>query len=102
MGEIKEIKSIPVVPFALITGAIFAVIIFIWTILIALFGISFLAYLPVQNTGSVLGSGVVGALILIIVGTIMAFIVGFIMYAIIAIFYNLLAPKLGGIKLELE
>ena len=99
MGEIKEIKSVPVVPFALITGAIFAVLTFIWTILIAILGISTLSYLPIENTGN---AGVVGALILVIGGTIIAFIVGFIMYAILAIFYNLLAPKLGGIKLELE
>ena len=99
MGDIKEIKSIPVVPFALITGAIFAVLTFIWTILIAIFGISALSYLPIENTSS---AGVVGALILVIGGTIIAFIVGFIMYAIIAILYNLLAPRLGGMKLELE
>jgi hypothetical protein len=102
MGELKEIKSVPVVPFALITGAVLAVLTFIWTILIAIFGISSLAFIPVQNVGSVLGAGIIGAIILIIVGTITAFIVGFIMYALIAIIYNILAPKIGGIKLVLE
>jgi len=52
--------------------------------------------------GNVLGVGIVGALILIIFGKIFAFILGFIMYAIIAIIYNVLAPRIGGIKLELE
>lgn len=102
MGEIKEIKSVPVVPFALIIGAIIAVLTFIWTILIAIFGISSLALIPAQNMSSILGAGLLGAIILIVVGTIAAFIVGFIMYAIVAIIYNILAPRIGGIKLELE
>jgi len=70
--------------------------------LTTIFGISSLAFLPVQDMGNVLGVGIVGALILIIFGTIFAFILGFIMYAIIAIIYNVLAPRIGGIKLELE
>lgn len=49
MGEIREIKSVPVIPFTLITGSVLAVLTFIWTILIALFGISSLAFIPVQN-----------------------------------------------------
>lgn len=32
----------------------------------------------------------------------MAFIVGFIIYALAAIIYNLLTPKIGGINLELD
>lgn len=102
MGEIKEIKSVPVIPFALITGALLAVITFIMTVLFAIFGISTLAFIPAQNMGSILGAGLLGAIILIIVGTIGAFISGFIIYAIVAIIYNLLAPKIGGIRLELE
>ncbi|MGZ7043391.1 MAG: hypothetical protein ACXVHM_02255 [Methanobacterium sp.] len=101
MGEIREIKSVPVMPFALITGAILAVLTFIWTIIIAIFGISSLAFLPVQNMSNILGAGLLGAVILIVVGTIVMFIVGFIVYAVIAIIYNVLAPRIGGIKLEL-
>ncbi|MGZ7159514.1 MAG: hypothetical protein ACXVHR_03530 [Methanobacterium sp.] len=50
---------------------------------------------------NILGAGLLGAVILIVVGTIVMFIVGFIVYAVIAIIYNVLAPRIGGIKLEL-
>jgi len=102
MGEIKEIKSVPVVPFALITGAVFAVLMFIWTLIFTVLGLSSLAFLPVQDMGVSIGAGLLGAILLIVVGTIVAFIIGFIVYAVIAIIYNLLAPRIGGIKLEFK
>jgi hypothetical protein len=43
-----------------------------------------------------------GALYLIIIWPIMAFILTFIGAAIVAIIYNFLAPRIGGIKLQLK
>lgn len=102
MGEVKEIKSIPVVPFALMIAAIAAVITFIIGILATIFAVPFLAMVPTEATGGVALGGAMMAVVFIIVWPIMAFIGGFIMYAIIALIYNLLASRIGGIKLELE
>lgn len=102
MGDIKEIQSIPVVPFALILGAISAAIMFIWTLIFAALRISSLTLLPMQNSGFSIGTGIFSLILVVVVGTVLAFIVGFILYAIIAIIYNLLAPRIGGIKLELK
>lgn len=102
MVETKEIKSIPVMPFALMIGAIGGVLGFIWSLIVVIFGASLLALVPAQEAGAVIAGGILGAIILIIFATIGAFIAGFITYAIIALIYNFLAPKLGGIRLELE
>jgi hypothetical protein len=51
---------------------------------------------------SSLGTGVVAAVIIIIVGIIGGFVGGYILTAIAALIYNWLAPRIGGIKLELE
>ncbi|AXV37793.1 MAG: hypothetical protein KO217_04895 [Methanobacteriaceae archaeon] len=102
MGDIKEIKSVPVVSFALITGAVLAVITLIMGVIMTIFTASILAMIP-ADTANVAGfSGAFSAVFFIIVWPIMAFIGGFIMYAIVALVYNLLAPRIGGIKLELE
>ncbi|MBM4241643.1 MAG: hypothetical protein FJ150_08300 [Euryarchaeota archaeon] len=102
MGDIKEIRSIPVVPFALITAAVLAVIMFIVGIIMTIFGGTMLAFLPTQQFGSVLAGGAMMAVVFIIIVPIVYFIIGFIMYAILALIYNVLAPRIGGIKLELE
>ena len=102
MGDIKEIKSVPVVPFALITGAVLAVITLIMGIIMTIFTASILAMVPADAISAAGFSGAFSAVFFIIVWPIMSFIGGFIMYAIIALIYNLLAPKIGGIKLELE
>ena len=102
MAETKVIKSIPVVPFALMVGAIAGVLGFIWALILSIFGASILALVPAEQASVAIAGGILGAIILIIVVTIGAFVAGFITYAIIAIAYNFLAPKLGGIKLELE
>jgi ABC-type dipeptide/oligopeptide/nickel transport system permease subunit len=49
-----------------------------------------------------LGTGVVAAVIIIIVGIIGGFVGGYILTAIVALIYNWLTPRIGGIKLELE
>jgi hypothetical protein len=113
MGDVKEIKSLPVVSFALIISVISLILTFIAGIIWFLVG--YAALLNVSNfiislnnnttavVNSVAGSiTAMGALYLIIVWPIMAFIMTFIVAAIIALLYNVLVPRIGGIKLEIE
>jgi tetrahydromethanopterin S-methyltransferase subunit C len=103
MGEVKTITMVPVRPVALMGGAIEAVVgliygIHFWAV-IAVFGIGGGIMAPEVSS---LGTGVVAAVIIIIVGIIGGFVGGYILTAIAALIYNWLAPKIGGIKLELE
>ena len=117
--EGDEVKSLPVVPFALITSGVGAVWAFIIGLLLAAIIVPLTtltstiiplianvtanatnmtpATLP---TGSAVGTGgVVLALLLIIGLPIFVFVAGFIGNALWAIFYNFLIPRVGGVKL---
>ncbi|OEC86285.1 MULTISPECIES: hypothetical protein [Methanobacterium] len=87
-GTLKNLTSIPVVPASLAVAIVF-------TIFGLLRGLADLASLSAN--GNVAGG--VGALIASIVGY---FIMYFIGTALITIFYNALAPRIGAVKLELE
>ncbi|MCK9152002.1 hypothetical protein [Methanobacterium alcaliphilum] len=102
MGEIKEIKSIPVVQFALVVGGITGILGLIWSFLITLFGVSLLTFVPSQQLSTVIAGGIFGAIFIILFVTISSFIMGFVTYALIAIIYNFLASKIGGVRIELE
>ena len=87
-GSLKNLTSIPVVPTALSVAVVF-------TIFGLLSGLGDLARFSAN--GDALGG--VGALI----GSIVGYFVGyFIITALIAVFYNVLAPRIGAVKLELE
>lgn len=100
-GEIvglREIRKVPVVPFALITAAIMA----IWALILAIIGLvlgaAVLTMVPFPiNAGQAATGGVVG----IIISIILVFIGTFIFNAIVAALYNVLAPRMGGIRVEL-
>jgi hypothetical protein len=94
--EEKTIKAIPAVPLGLMMGAISAVIAFIAAIVMVLFMLPFFRYTPGFEWISFLGA--LWALVI----PIAAFIVGFIQGLIIAVVYNFLAPRIGGIKLRFE
>jgi len=87
-GTLKNLTSIPVVPTSLAVAIVF-------TIFGLLRGLADLASLSAN--GNVAGG--VGALVASIVGY---FIMYFIGTALITIFYNALAPRIGAVKLELE
>jgi hypothetical protein len=87
-GTLKNLTSIPVVPASLAVAIVF-------TIFGLIRGLGDLASLSAN--GNV--SGGVGALIASIVGY---FVMYFIGTALITIFYNALAPRIGAVKLELE
>jgi hypothetical protein len=86
--QIHEILSIAPVPGALITASIVGLIGFIVGLIALLISLIF-------------GQGIVGLLILLTFA-ILGFIVTFIVYAVLALIYNYLSPKIGGIQLELE
>lgn len=111
LEDLKEIKSVPVVPLALMVSAITATLIFIVMLiigpifLIGLQGAAFAAAYQgatIPGLGSIGALGILGLLIFIIGVPIVTFVVGFIVTALAAIFYNLLAPKIGGIEFEFE
>jgi hypothetical protein len=113
MGEVKEVESLPVVAFAFIISVVSLILTFIAGIIWFIVGYSALYSLSTtiialnNNTTAVVNSvagsiTAMGALYLIIIWPIMAFILTFIGAAIVAIIYNFLAPRIGGIKLQLK
>ena len=113
MGAVKEVESLPVVSFAWIISVITLILTFLAGIIWFIIGYEALHSLSTtiitlnNNTTAVVNSvagsiTAMGALYLIIVWPIMAFIGSFILAAIIALLYNALAPRVGGIKLQLK
>jgi len=102
--EEKTIQSIPVMPFALMYACISAVIgIVIGAIYALMFGAIFASIPPSTTGGFNLGwlsvfFGV-GAIIIV---PIISFVSGLIMAAIIALLYNFLAPRIGGVKVRFK
>lgn len=107
--NLNEIKNVPAVPFALMTSVIGGIIIFLTMLItgpILVVGIQ-AAITAASTSGTVIpglnslsGLGILEILILVVGVPIGMFILIFITTAIMAIFYNLIAPKIGGIKLN--
>ncbi|NYB52925.1 MAG: hypothetical protein HVN35_10265 [Methanobacteriaceae archaeon] len=114
--EGDEVRSIPVVPAALILSCISAIITFIVGLYMGLGGsvvlslISGIIPLAASSTGNATiesmftGAGMgalsgMWAVFWIILYPIVAFIMTFIVTALFAIFYNIIIPKIGGMKL---
>lgn len=106
LEDLKEVKSVPVVPFALMISSFSAIIVFIAMLVIGpiivflLQGVALTGRIP--GLSSIGAWGILGLLVLVIGVPIMMFVASFIMTALAAIFYNLLAPKIGGIEFEFE
>lgn len=106
--DLKEIITIPVVPFALMSASIGGLLTFLAMLIIGpffAFGIqsAALAGAGAANIPGLASIGSFGLLwmIIMIVGIpIVAFIGIFIGVAVAAILYNLLAPKIGGVELN--
>jgi len=94
--EEKTIKAIPAVPLGLMMGAISSVIAFIAAIIMVLFMLPYATY----TRGFEWISGLGGLWALVV--PIAVFIVGFIQGLIVAVLYNFLAPRIGGIKIRFE
>lgn len=93
-GTLNEIKAMPVVPTAApLSGAVFAA-----------FGIIMgcISLLSLAVTGNPSVGNLVNDIILILINGISYFVGYFLIFALIAVIYNFLAPKIGGIKLNLK
>lgn len=103
MEDVKEIERIPVVSFALIVSLVLAITMFVVSIIMAIFGISVYQMMPFFNVMPMMNyivySGM-AVLWFVVIMPIMMFIGGFIITAFATIIYNLLAPRIGGIKFE--
>lgn len=104
--DLKEIQSIPVVPSALMSASIGGLLTFLTMLIIGplfAFGIQSAALAgtaDIPGLASVGSFGLIGMFLMIVGIPIVAFIGIFIAIAICAIFYNLLAPKVGGVELN--
>ena len=110
---IREVKGLPVVSFAFVISLISLILTFIAGVIWFIIGYSTLHRVSTHiialnnNTTAIVHSvgnsiTAMGAIYLIILWPIMTFIGTFIVAAIIALLYNFLAPRVGGIKLKLE
>lgn len=103
MTELKTIRKIPVGAVALMGATIEAVISFIYSVITAIFILVGAANLnSLLPAGVNVGSGAALAITVIIFATVGGFIGGYIVTAIVALVYNWLAPRIGGVKLEFE
>jgi len=98
MVDVKEIKSVKIVPFTLMTSAVSAILALIYAIILLLLSGIIAAFLPAEIGGLVAGLGVA----LIILLPLGSFLLNVLWAFLTAWFYNLLVPKVGGIKLGME
>lgn len=100
MVDIKEIKHIRAAPFTLMTSSIHAILAFIAAILVILFFGTIAALIP--GVSMFAGFITVLGLSIIILWPLTSFFFNIVYAFILALLYNLLAPRLGGIKLGME
>ncbi|MGC9517340.1 MAG: hypothetical protein ACP5C3_06565 [Methanomicrobiales archaeon] len=98
MVDIKEIKSVKIVPFTLMTSSVSAILALIYAIIFLLISGLIAAILPADLAGLVAGLGIA----MIVVFPIGTFLINVVWAFITAWLYNLLVPRVGGIKLGME
>lgn len=99
MVDLKEIISVDIVPFTLMTSSIQAAMALI-------FAIMFVITLGILST-SIPQAGQLGVvtslgLAIIVIYPVGTFLLGVMVSFLTALFYNVLAPRVGGVKLEFE
>jgi len=97
MVDIKEIKSIELVPFTLMTSSIGAIIGLIYAILLLIAFGALAALLP--KAALIFASLGLSMIILYPIGTFLVYVT---LSFVTALIYNMLVPRLGGVKLGLE
>ncbi|HKZ45086.1 MAG TPA: hypothetical protein VJ343_00075 [archaeon] len=99
MARMQELKSVDMMSYAKISGAIGAIGGFVLGVIVALFagvGVGLMYEMP--------GAGLVGGAVgiaAIIIFPIMYAVIGFVSAAVGALLYNFVASKIGGVKIEL-
>ena len=93
-GTLHELKSLPVVATAApVSGAVFGA-----------FGVimGFITLLSLALTGNPSVTNLTNDILIIVMNGLFYFIGYFLIFALIAVIYNFMAPRIGGIKLNLE
>lgn len=110
----EEVKSIPVVAVSLMLSMLYTVLTFIVMLVVApilavvLEGAALaastatVAIPELSGMGDASGVGIILAIIMIIGVPIIVFISTFIYAVVVAFLYNLLAPKIGGVRLKMK
>jgi len=98
MANVVEIKSAKIVPLTLMSSSISAILAFIGGLLFALLAGIAVALLPAPLGGLLAGIGVAA----IIAYPILTFLTGLWVVFLSVLLYNLLVPRVGGIKLAME
>ncbi len=101
MEEIKEIKSVTIVPFTLMNSTISAIMGLAYALIFALV-LGFVAILSPTITSEVIGLLLTSVLAVILIFPTGSFLLSILSSFLLAFIYNLLVPRLGGIKLELH
>lgn len=91
------IDSVSPVAFGLITGAVAAVIGIIFGLILLI-----ILIIAAALAGTSIAGALLGGILAVVLYAIMGFIFIFIAYALTAIFYNILAPRIGGFEIKLE
>ncbi len=97
MVDVKEIKSVELVPFTLMTSSISAILALIYAIILLITFGAIAAFIPMA--GLVFASLGISMIILFPLGTFLIYIT---ISFVTALIYNMLVPRLGGVKLGLE
>ena len=97
MVDVKEIKSIELVPFTLMTSSIGAILALIYAIILLITLGVLAAFIP--TAGLIFASLGISMIVLYPIGTFLVYIT---ISFVTALIYNMLVPRLGGIKLGLE
>lgn len=98
MIEVKEIKSFKIVPLTLMSSSISAILAFIGAIIMVITLGIVAAFLPPELSGALTGVGITA----IIAYPIVTFLVGLSTTFLSVLLYNLLVPRVGGVKLALD
>jgi hypothetical protein len=97
MVDVKEIKSIELVPFTLMTSSIGAILALIYALILLITFGTLAAFLP--GAALIFASLGISMIILYPIGTFLVYIT---LSFVTALIYNMLVPRIGGIKLGLE
>ncbi|MCJ7634438.1 hypothetical protein MUP77_18855 [Candidatus Bathyarchaeota archaeon] len=103
--EGKTVVRIPAMPFALMLGAISAVIGLIVGVIMAILWtsiFSFASSIPGYTGPPLTGFGIFFGVGAIVMFPIIMFVSGLIQGLIVAVLYNFLAPRIGGIKVYFQ
>ncbi|MDI9434908.1 MAG: hypothetical protein QM396_02760 [Euryarchaeota archaeon] len=109
LDEMEEIKEIPIIPLSLMVSTLNTIYVLILMLIVApilMLGMQTAAIAAISTTsslpefGGLSALGIIGIIMMIIGIPIIVFISSFINTAIMALIYNFLAPKIGGIRLK--